>query len=182
MSQTVQRYSRASIVLHWLVALLVMVALVAGGQFLEKMENTDPEKIFALRGHMTAGMVIGILMLWRLWVRFRSPKPAKVSAGNAIFDWLGSLTHFLLYLFIFAMVASGIGMSVLASLPEVVFQGVGSLPATFHDLPPRQVHGIVAKLLAGLIILHILASLFHQFILKDRLLGRMGLGKVAEKE
>ena len=74
------------------------------------------------------------------------------------------------------MAGSGVAMSVLAGLPQIVFGGVGSLPANFDALPPRAVHGIVAKLLALAIGLHIAAALYHQFVRRDGLLSRMGFG------
>ena len=55
--------------------------------------------------------------------------------------------------------------------------GVGSLPVNFDALPPRAVHGIVAKLLMLAIGLHIAAALYHQLIRRDGLLSRMGFGK-----
>ena len=76
-----------------------------------------------------------------------------------------------------AQCVSGVAMSVLSGLPAIVFQGVGSLPADFNALPPRAVHGIVAKLLMLLIALHIVAALYHQFVRRDGLLSRMGFGR-----
>ena len=75
------------------------------------------------------------------------------------------------------MAGSGVAMSVLAGLPGIVFGGVGSLPVTFDALPPRAVHGIVAKPLMLAIALHVAAALFHQFVRRDGLLSRMGFGR-----
>ena len=74
------------------------------------------------------------------------------------------------------MAGSGIAMSVLAGLPQIVFGGVGTLPVDFNALPPRAVHGIVAKLLMLTIALHVAAALYHQFVRRDGLLARMGFG------
>lgn len=171
-----QRYHKALIVLHWLLALLIIFALIAGST-LENLPNTDPDKINALRFHMIGGMLIGVLMLGRLIVRWRTQQPPHAQTGNPFLDRLGIAAHWALYLLVFAMVISGIGISVGANLPDIVFAGQGQLPTTFTDLPPRAGHGIVAKLLMGLIALHILAALYHQVFLKDGLMKRMSLRK-----
>ncbi len=43
--------------------------------------------------------------------------------------------------------------------------------------PTFVAHGTLAALLAGFIVLHVLAALFHQFVLKDGLLRRMLFGR-----
>ena len=60
--------------------------------------------------------------------------------------------------------------------PGIVFGGVGNRPVNVDALPPRAVHGIVAKLLMLAIGLHIAAALCHQFVRRDGLLSRMGFG------
>lgn len=56
-------------------------------------------------------------------------------------------------------------------------QQVVRLPASFDDLAPRAAHGFFATALALLIAAHVAAALYHQFIRKDGLLGRMWFGK-----
>lgn len=87
------------------------------------------------------------------------------------------LTQWGPYALVFLIAGSGIAMSVLAGLPGIVFDGVGSLPANFDALPPHFVHGIVAKLLMLAIGLRIAAVVYHQFVRRDGLLSRMGFGK-----
>jgi cytochrome b561 len=38
-------------------------------------------------------------------------------------------------------------------------------------------HGYLALLLVGFVVLHFLAALYHQFVLKDRLFRRMWVGR-----
>ena len=76
-----------------------------------------------------------------------------------------------------AAACSGLALvAFLAGLPGIVFGGVGALPVNFDALPPRIVHGIVAKILMLAIILHVAAAVYHQFIRHDGLLSRMGFG------
>ena len=177
MNPSPARYHGALVALHWLLALLLIVALAMGTLALKSVPNSSPDKIAALQGHMVAGGLILLLTLIRLVVRLKTAHPAPATTGNALLDRLAPLTHWGLYGLVLLMAGSGVAMSVLAGLPQIVFGGVGSLPANFDALPPRAVHGIVAKLLMLAIGLHIAAALYHQFVRHDGLLARMGLGK-----
>ena len=172
----VRRYHAVLVVLHWLLAAGLIFMLLMGSLSLDKLPNSSPDKIGALQGHMIAGITIGALMLLRLVTRMRTAHPAPARTGSVLLDRLGPLAHWTLYLLVFAMVASGLGTALLAGLPDIVFGGVGSLPVDFKGLLPRSVHGIVAKLLMLVITLHIAAALWHQFVRRDALLARMGLG------
>ena len=177
MTTTPTRYHPALVALHWLLALLLIVALVMGTFALAPLPNSSPDKISALQGHMVAGGLILLLTLTRLVVRSKTSHPAPASTGNALLDRLAPLTHWALYGLVLVMAGSGVAMSVLAGLPAIVFDGVGSLPANFNALPPRAVHGIVAKLLMLAIAMHIAAALYHQFVRRDSLLQRMWFGQ-----
>lgn len=173
---TPKRYHSALVVLHWLLAVMLIVALTMGTLALETLPNSSPDKIGALQGHMVVGGLILLLTLVRLVVRLKTAHPAPASTGNALADRLAPLAHGALYLLVLAMAGSGIALSLQAGLPGIVFGGVGNLPEDFSGFLPRAVHGIVAKLLMLTIALHVLAALYHQFVRKDGLLSRMGFG------
>jgi cytochrome b561 len=48
-----------------------------------------------------------------------------------------------------------------------------ALSADFYVFVTRMLHGVIAPMLALLVVLHIGAALYHQFVLKDNLLSRM---------
>ena len=171
------RYHPALVALHWLLALMLSGALIMGTFALEPIPNSSPDKIGALQGHMTVGGLILLLTLIRLVVRLKAAHPAPATTGNALLDRLAPLTHWGLYALVLLMAGSGVAMSVLAGLPDIVFGGVGALPVDFNSLLPRSVHGIVAKLLMLAIGLHIAAALYHQFVRRDSLLARMWFGQ-----
>lgn len=170
-----QQYPRSFAFLHWMLALFIILALIAGTVLLDGKPNSDPSKIFGLRMHMSLGLVIGALMLWRLIRKIRGPMPAHVDAGNPVLNLLAGAVHAGLYLLVFAMVGSGIALSIQAGLPGIVFGGQGALPENFDAYPPRAVHGLVASGLMVLIALHIAGAVYHQKVLKDGIMSRMGL-------
>jgi len=171
------RYHQLLVALHWLLALMIGVALFAGGVLLAETPNSDPDKIFMLRAHMSIGILILLLMLVRLVVRLRTSKPAHASTGNPMLDKAGVWTHWAFYLFVILMAGSGIGISVLAGLPPIVFGGSGDpLPPDFWAYPPRYAHAILANILMVLIVLHVAAFAWHQWVKKDSLFRRMWFG------
>lgn len=177
MSMKTSKYNTLQVALHWLVGLLVLFMMVMGTFVLAKTSNTDPSKVMALRGHMFFGGVILLLTLVRVIWRRMSVQPDHAETGNALLDKLGVAAHYALNLLTLLVAASGIGIAVQAGLPGIVFGGQGSLPADFWAYPPRIAHGILTKLLAALIVLHVLGALYHQFIIKDRLFDRIWFGK-----
>ena len=177
MSSNPTKYNNAQVVLHWLVALLVLFMLFMGNFVLAQTPNTDPTKIFALRGHIIFGGVILLLTLIRLVWRRMSPQPPHAETGNTLLDKLGVAAHYALNIVVLLVAASGIGIALQAGLPDIVFGGQGTLPQDFWSYTPRVAHGILTKLLVALVALHVVGALYHQFLLKDRLFARVWFGK-----
>jgi cytochrome b561 len=177
MSSGVSKYNNIQVALHWLTALLIVLMLVMGHFVLEQTPNSDPGKVDALRGHMMIGIGVLLLTLIRLVWRRKSAQPAHAATGNALLDKLGVAAHYGLNILALLVAASGIGIAILAGLPDIVFGGQGSLPPDFSEYPPRLAHGILTKLLTALVLLHVIGGLWHQFFLKDSLFRRMWFGR-----
>ena len=140
--------------------------------------------IFSNTGiHMIIGVTILILLIVRLLVRWTTKHPDWQSAGNKLFDWVGVLTHWGLYLLTFGMVITGIILADSRGILARTF-GIGSTPTPGSfgrgGFNLGFFHGGIWILLLLLILLHIGAALYHQFILKDNLMGRMWFGKRTE--
>lgn len=177
MSINISRYNSVQIALHWVVALLVLFMLIMGTFVLAQTPNSDPSKLMGLRAHMVFGSVILLLTLLRFVWRRKSAQPDHAETGSALLDKLGIAAHYVLNILTLLAAGSGIGLAFQVGLPRIVFGGQGDLPADFWVYPPRIAHGITAKLLAGLIVLHVVGALYHQFIVKDRLFARIWFGK-----
>ena len=71
---------------------------------------------------------------------------------------------------ILGMVASGIGTIALSGAGSILFGAdVGPLP-NFSEVLPRVPHGLGARLMVALFMLHAGAALYHHFIKKDGLI------------
>lgn len=165
-------------VLHWAVAAMV-VGQVATGWLSEA--ETDREASFALiRDHFQFGIILSglILMrlLWRLTHRPPSPPPDQPRGRAAAAEWV----HRLLYTLLLILPVSGYIVWVHMDAPMDVF-GLFVVPALFN--PPVEdetlragswyVHYFAGWALISLVLLHILAAFWHQFVLRDGRIRRM---------
>ncbi|WP_297478607.1 cytochrome b/b6 domain-containing protein [uncultured Photobacterium sp.] len=172
-----KRYHPILVILHWLLAVMIILGLIMGGNVLSATSNTEPQRLFYLKMHMLTGIIILVLMLVRLVVRFVTVKPSYADIGNTLFNKLGVAIHYLFYLIVILMAGSGLAIASMAGLFEIVFTGSGApLPETFNEFPPRMAHSILGGILTLLIAGHILAFIYHQFIRKDGLFSRMWFG------
>ena len=165
------RYQPVLVALHWLVAVMIIALLCVGFLVLADMPNTDPKKLNILVWHMSGGMMVLVLMIVRVIIRARSAKPAP---GSAPLDRVAALAHRGLYAIVFLLIASG---WLTGWFIQSAFQPHGALPASFAALPTFRVHAVLATLLAVLIVGHIVAAFYHQWVLKDGLFHRMGFGR-----
>lgn len=171
-----KRYHPVHVGLHWLIALLVLMMLGVGKFVLPGVATDDPQKPMMLQTHAYIGGAIAVLLIIRLVLRFTVKRPAPADAGNAFLNFAAAAVHFLLYLLLIGMALSGFGLYQLANLPAV-FSGAQPYPQNFFDYLPRAGHGLTSWLLLALVLLHFGAALYHQFVIKDNLLGRMWFGK-----
>lgn len=172
------RYHPLLVALHWGLALFLVASLILGMFVLKEIPNSSPQKLEALRAHMIGGMAILALMIARLAVRLSTAKPERATTGVRALDRLAALSHYGFYALVILMAGTGLATAYLADLFGIVLGNSGApLPESFLVFPTRVLHGYIAKFLVGLIALHVAAALYHQFVRKDRLLGRMAFGR-----
>jgi cytochrome b561 len=175
---SISRYSRPSVALHWLLAVLI-TGTFALGLYMSDLP-VSPQRLKLYSWHKWAGVVILALSAVRLLVRLRGPVPQDL-AMPAWQRGAAHATHHALYLLFFAVPLVGWAYSSAAGFPVVLF-GVLPLPdfvpvdkALAAMLKPW--HKGLALTLGALVLLHLAAVLKHQFIDRDGLLARMGLGR-----
>lgn len=161
-------------VLHWLIAFLILAALTMSALVMPHIPVDSPEMVASLRRHMSTGLLVFFLTLLRFVMRRNSKRPPALSSGMAWADGLARIVHLLFDVLVLTMISSGIGMALLGGLFPVVFAGSGHLPESLDTLPLLAIHRYAAIALFLIFILHVGGALFHQIILRDGLLSRMG--------
>jgi cytochrome b561 len=177
-----QRFGTVAIVLHWFIAAAMLFSL-ALAWYLEDLDGE--EKIAWLAVHKWSGMVIFVVAIVRLLWRIRHPAP---DYGFEMPRWqhiAAHATHILLYVLLFSMPITGY-VAETARGRDTTFFGVFPIPAlvplnrklSFYALT---VHDWSQYGLYALILLHVGAALYHQTVLRDRLMSRMWPWPVARE-
>lgn len=172
---SMHRYGAVAIAMHWATA-LALVGLLASGLRAAGMDD-QAAKLPLLRIHAAMGVsVLGLTLLRLCWWWLADRKPADPAGTPRWQARAAHVVHGLFYVVILGMGASGVGMIALSGAGGIL-TGASQVPLPdFHAYPPRVPHGIGGTLLIALILLHVAAALYHQFVRRDRLLTRMGLG------
>lgn len=154
-------YSRAQIILHWLVVVLIIMQFLANGPMQQAWDamrdggQPAADLLFGANMHAASGMAILIMALARLVLRFRRGVPALPATLAPPLALVAKVTHFLLYALIILIPMSG----------AAAWLG-GAAPAAGP-------HGVMAELLFYVAILHAVAALYEHFIARTDVLTRM---------
>jgi cytochrome b561 len=171
---TPKRYHPVHVVLHWLVAIFTLYLLYLG---LFTFPNTPNSQEVPLLGvHKMVGILLGLVVIIRLVTRYVFKRPDAADAGHPILNFGARAVHFLLYLGIFAMMITGDSLDEAYGL-ENILAGNGTMPENLFVYPQRAVHGYVGYVMTALVVMHIGAAFYHQFIRRDNLISRMWFGK-----
>jgi cytochrome b561 len=152
-------YSRAQIRLHWIIAALIVAQVVFGENIGEAYEQIKRGNVVAfdplVMSHVAGGMLIFALGVWRLVLRRKRGVPAPVAGQPRAQVLAAEAVHYLLYaIMILAPITGGLAW----------FGGIEQA---------GDAHEMVKPVIVGLVAVHVLAALYHQFIKKDGLLMRM---------
>lgn len=161
---TQKRYHPFLVTLHWLTVLLLF-----GAGLLSESGRRSPINI-----HMVIGALLLLVMVLRVIVRFSTKRPAWAETGNPLLNKLGGLVHLGLYLSVFFI----LGMGALIAYNRNLFTYLVDASAMVGRAGfIGKIHHLGWILAVGLILFHVGAALYHQFILEDNLFARMWYGK-----
>ncbi len=171
---TLGRYSNLSIALHWLMVLL-FVAAYATIELREIYPKGSAPREALKSWHFMIGLSIFALVWIRIVARIALPAPDPLDEPL----WRSALAkamHLALYALMVAMPLAG-WMILSAEGDPIPFFGL-SLPALTAPDPAlaervEELHELGGTIGYWLIGLHAAASLFHHYVLKDRLMARM---------
>ncbi len=170
------QFGRVSKVIHWLAAIAIFT-LFGVGLWMVELTYYDSLYQTAPHYHKSVGVLVGLLMVIRVLWMLRAGKPKPLVSHQTWEVVLSKLTHVLLYLLVFAIVASGYLISTADGRELEVFNwfqipAMGSLFENQEDIA-GDIHEILAFTLVGLAVLHAAAAIKHHLIDKDSTLRRM---------
>lgn len=152
-------YSRAQIALHWVVAALIVPQFIFHDAISEAWRafsrGIEFEASPLVAAHVIGGILIGLFVVWRLVIRARRGAPPPPEAEHPLLQMLAKLAHGALYLVLILLVVSG-GMTWFGGVAEA-----------------GEVHEVLKGLLLALVGLHVVAVIYHQFVLRTNLIQRM---------
>jgi len=174
-----ERYNRVMVLLHWALA-LGLIAQLGLGLWMEEIPKDPPGvRAYWFNLHKSIGIVLGFLVLWRLGWRVTHFVPPQLPNTP---DWqakVAKLNHGLMYVVMVLLPVSGFLGSSFSQYPVKFFGLV--LPRLWEPQPAfkeilSEVHELTAFALIALVVLHLLAVVWHTVVKKDSLLRRMRWG------
>jgi cytochrome b561 len=177
-----KRYGVGPMFLHWLTAVLVALAWTLGifGDDIPRGEMRDLARFV----HVSAGLIVIILLVARLvWRLADPPPPSEATPLGPWADRAGRLAHFALYALLAAVPIVGVVALFGEGKPLPLF-GMFEVPSpwpkdkAFTELT-EEIHEILANALLAVAALHTIAALTHHWAFRDRTLTRMLPGAAA---
>lgn len=170
MASHTNKYTLLMRILHWLIALLIL-GMIGVGWYMAGLPDNHASKYDIYPIHKSIGVSLLGLIVLRLLVRFFSPIPTLPKELSSWEKVLTKVTHFSLYLLMLLVPVSGYLMSDFAGFPVEWF-GL-EVPGFIEDNmdnsdKAHSAHGVLPYILLGLVLLHILGSLKHRFIDKNK--------------
>lgn len=169
------KYSRLTMTLHWLIAILVIVNWRIA-ETAEHASKADRESIMG--NHFAFGVILFALAAARVITRFTSPPPPLASTLKPWEAVLAKVTHALLGLLVLLLPIGGwlamsfygqpINVFGLFSMPPLPFTPDKDMAGAIFEA-----HGAGGAILVILMFIHIAAALKHTLIDRDGNLFRM---------
>ena len=153
-----RHYDRISVWLHWLVAGMVLIQF-ATGWIWDVYERGSEGRLYLFRTHIVVGSGILFQAVIRIVWRLTHPAPPLPAGMGPVQRLAARATHALLYLAILVQPALGL----------TAITGFGKALGRW----PRDLHVTLTNVILAIIVLHVVAALWHQFVRRDDLLARM---------
>jgi cytochrome b561 len=169
------RYTNTAIVLHWLLV-VALLGQIGFGWFLEDVPRGSPARTIYVNLHKSTGMVIGLVILLRLYWRATHPAPRWPSSMPAWERVAAKWSHVLLYVCMIVMPVSGYVGSNFSKYGVNFFNSIKLPPWGVADPAIYAVfnttHVVTSFIFVTLIAIHALAAVRH-LLKRDGVFRRM---------
>jgi cytochrome b561 len=172
---TTDRFGFAAKTIHWLTLVLLVGSFTLA--FIMMDLPLSPRQLQFYAWHKWVGVTVFLVTVLRLGWRFANPVP-RLPAGMPRWQRrLAVLSHTTLYAIMIVMPLTGWVMSSALNLPVVYF-GLIYIPSPFGVDPAlgealKSVHRTLAVAMLVLVGVHVVAALYHHFMVRDDVMRRM---------
>ena len=178
---TLSSYGFVSKNFHWIMALIILFNFTLG-YFMGDLDK-GPLRFFIFNFHKSIGILVIVLIILRFLWRLFNLVPTPLSKNNLL-NKLSKFVHYFFYFILLVVTFSGWTYSSARGGPFNVF-GLFSVPALVEKNEEigkiaRDIHSISVYIFIAFVALHILATLYHHYFLKDKTLKRMWFGNSAD--
>lgn len=182
-SNSPARFTGTAIALHWIMAVL-FIFMIGLGLYMADLPNTDPNRFALFQLHKSIGITILALVIIRMLWRALHTVPTLPAHMNGFERFMSHVTAYGLYAALILMPLTGWAIVETSkyNLPTVIFNFLTLPRLTFISESPSKeiiheasenIHSLIAWIAIGLISLHFLGAMKHQFINRDDVLKRM---------
>ena len=175
-ARNVDRWGSISQLLHWTIAVLVLLIGVVGLVMGELPRS--PRWFWVYTAHKSLGLAVLALVLVRIGWRLYAGAPPPVPGTPRWQAWMASAVHVLLYAMVLAMPFSGWLYDSASGLRPLRWFGQVEVPKLVAPDPAladaaHATHEWLFWLLVLLVLAHAGAALYHHFVRHDATLARM---------
>lgn len=168
-------YDRMAVALHWIVA-LALVGQVLLGWYVHEIPRGTPARGWWINLHKSTGLVLGLLVLFRLAWRLRQGAPAEAPGLATWQRYAARASHALLYACMLALPLTGYLASNFSRHGVKFFNALLLPPWGVDDKAVyaalNGAHVALTWVLLALVAVHVLAALAHLFR-RDGVFARM---------
>jgi len=170
------RYRRVVMWIHWITALLVIVQVYIGFTFHDLPRGSE-ERAFLFGWHKTWGALILLLALVRLAIRLINPPPPYPSDYPKWQRFVAVWNHRLFYILLVALPLTGLaavsGRAKDGWVPLQLGLKLPAIPGIAPDNEFHEVHETLVWVTIALLVLHVSAALYNQFLSSTNVADRM---------
>jgi cytochrome b561 len=170
------RYRKIVMWIHWITALLVVTQVVIGFAFAEFLPK-GPTRTEVFAWHKTLGATILLLALLRLAVRLLNPPPPYPSNYPRWQRFAAVWNHRLFYVLLIALPLTGLaavsGRAEDGTVPLLFGLSLPAIPGIPAENDFGDVHVVLVIVTLALVVLHISAALYNQFLSPTNVADRM---------
>jgi len=175
---THHKYGSLAKWLHWLVAIGIFALLYLGLEQSGMERGPDKDAIRALHGSIA--LLVFTLMTVRIVWRFMNEVPVHPEGMPGWQRAAATLVHWGIYITVYVQLVAG-ALIVGTGGKPLPFFGLFSIPlpiAENHDSHEfwEEIHEFNWKIIAALLVVHLLAALYNHFVAKNDVLRRMTHG------